>query len=65
VDHLKEENIPATVADILVLADRHNIQDLKQVVMKRILSDKARFMGDPEFKEKMNKDLLLELLAHN
>jgi len=33
--------------------------------MKRILSDKARFMGDPEFKEKMNKDLLLELLAHN
>jgi len=65
--HLQEELTPATAADILVLSDRHNIDSLKQVVVKRILSDKARFMGDPEFKEKMKKqpELLLELFAHN
>ena len=38
-----------------------------QVVVKRILSAKARYMGDPDFKEKMKKqpELLLELFAHN
>jgi len=56
--HLQEELTPATTADILVLSDR-------QVVIKRILSAKARFMGDAEFQKKMKKEpeLLLKLLA--
>jgi len=65
--HLQEEITPATAPDILALADRHNVLRLKQVVMERILCDKALFMGDPEFKEKMRRqpDMLMELLAAN
>jgi len=38
-----------------------------QVVIKKILSAKARLMGDAEFKKKMKKEpeLLLELLEHD
>jgi len=35
-------------------------------VIERILCDKAKFLADPEFKEKMTKQpaMLLELLAN-
>ena len=38
-----------------------------QEVIERILCDKAKFMVDPEFKEKMRRqpDMLMELLAAN
>lgn len=54
----------STAADILLLADRHHLVDLKQMVMMTILSDKATFLADPEFTRKMTSpELLLELLA--
>jgi hypothetical protein len=34
-----------------------------QVVMQRVLQDKALYMADRRFKKEITKDLLLELLA--
>ena len=56
---------PATAARILDIADRHSLVSLKQVVMRRVLQEKGRYMADNKFKEEMKQqpDLLLELLA--
>jgi len=58
-----EENM---VVDILILADRHNLEDFKKVAMQRILINKSRFVKMEEFVEKINQTplLLMELFKH-
>ena len=59
------EVTPATAAGILLLADRHSLPGLKQVVMRRVLQEKALYMADGRFKKEMEKQpaLLFEMLA--
>jgi hypothetical protein len=59
------EVTPTSAAGILLLADRHNLVSLEQVVMRRVLQEKGRYMANRKFKEEMKKepDLLLELLS--
>ena len=58
-----EENM---VVDILILADRHNLEDFKKVAMQRILMNKSKFVKNKEFVEKINQTplLLMELFQH-
>jgi len=54
------------VVDILILADRHNLEDFKKVAVQRILADKGKFFSDEDFakKMKMSPQLLFELVKH-
>ena len=54
---------PSNAADILLLADRHQLDDLKQNVMMKIVNDKATFLNNEEFIKKMvaSPERLLEL----
>ena len=58
-----EENM---VVDILILADRHNLEDFKKVAMQRILMNKSKFVKMKEFVEKINQTplLLMELFQN-
>ena len=42
------------VVDILILADRHNLEDFKKLSMQRILKDKNKFLKDEDFVTKLN-----------
>ena len=50
-------------ADILFVAHRHNLEEFKKVVMKRIHMNKPEFVKDNNFLDKLKQtpDLLLEL----
>eukprot|EP00092_Neocalanus_flemingeri_P017952 GFUD01019426.1.p1 GENE.GFUD01019426.1~~GFUD01019426.1.p1 ORF type:complete len:373 (+),score=87.58 GFUD01019426.1:79-1197(+) len=52
------------VVDILILADRHNLEDFKKVAIRRIMMNKAELFKDEEFVEKMKMSphLLVELV---
>jgi len=52
------------VVDILILADRHNLEDFKEAAVQRILANKAKFFSDEDFvnKMKMIPHLLVELV---
>jgi len=52
------------VVDILILADRHNLEDFKKVAIQRVLQDKAKFFSEEDFvnKMKMVPNLLVELV---
>jgi len=52
------------VVDILILADRHNLDDFKKVAIQRVLQDKSKFFSDENFvnKMKMVPNLLVELV---
>jgi len=43
------------VVDILILADRHNLEDFKKMAMQRILKNKAKFLKDEDFVAKLKE----------
>lgn len=47
-----EEN---KVVDILILADRHNLEDFKKLSMQRILKHKKKFLKDEDFVAKLKE----------
>jgi len=55
---------PETAGEILLLAERHSLSELKQEVMMKIVAEKARYLASQEFKTQMQKNptLLIELL---
>jgi len=61
--HKLNEVDESMVIDILILADRHKLEDFKKVLMHRILMNKARFVQMKEFVTKINQTplLLMEL----
>eukprot|EP00092_Neocalanus_flemingeri_P026933 GFUD01029196.1.p1 GENE.GFUD01029196.1~~GFUD01029196.1.p1 ORF type:complete len:247 (+),score=67.12 GFUD01029196.1:890-1630(+) len=52
-------------ADILILADRHNLENFKKVTMQRIFMNSYKFVNDKDFVDKMKltPHLFVELLA--
>merc|ERR1719184_164047 len=52
----KSEVTPDTAADILLLADRHCLHQLKQEVMMKIVAEKTRYLASREFKGQMKKN---------
>ena len=52
------------VVDILIQADRHGLEYIKNEAIQRILMDKSKFVKDEDFVEKMKQvpHLLLELI---
>jgi len=61
--HKLNEVDESMVIDLLILADRHKLEDFKKVLMQRILMNKARFVQMKEFVTKINQtpQLLMEL----
>ena len=51
------------LVEILILSDRHNLPEFKNLAAKRILADKTKFINDKDFQKKMEKHpkLLFEL----
>jgi len=62
---LKREITPETAAEVLLLADRHSLNALKQEVMMKVLAEKTRYLASPEFNNQIKKSpsLLIELLS--
>ena len=50
--------------DILIVADRHGLEDFKKAGMQRIIQNKTKFLNDKECTDKMIQapHLMLELL---
>lgn len=61
--HKLNEVEESMVIDILILSDRHKLEDFKKVLIQRILMNKARFVQMKEFVNKINQTplLLMEL----
>jgi hypothetical protein len=59
------EVTPASAARILLLADRHQLSGLKQVVLGKIRKEKATYVADPEFTRQIKgqSDLLFQLFS--
>ena len=56
---------PTNTAEILIIADRHQLKDLKLIVMGKILNKKNKFVTDPQLNIKFMEypGLMMELLS--
>jgi len=61
----RSELTPETAADILLLADRHGLTQLKREVTAMVIAERSKYLENPDFKLKMKKnpDLLIEMFS--
>eukprot|EP00092_Neocalanus_flemingeri_P028708 GFUD01031169.1.p1 GENE.GFUD01031169.1~~GFUD01031169.1.p1 ORF type:complete len:369 (+),score=110.59 GFUD01031169.1:135-1241(+) len=59
----KDEMEDHQLVDILILSERHNLRDFKDLAMKKIMADKTKFLNEIDFQTKMENhpQLLFEL----